>query len=294
MTATTGDITDSGTVTVGGEADFDSVAGAVNLDQLDVTGSIGVQAATSATLVNTTAVDWKASNVGTDLDVTATTGDITDSGTVTVGGEADFDSVAGAINLDQLDVTGSIGVQAATSATLVNTTAVDLKASNVGTDLDVTATTGDITDSGTVTVGGEADFDSVAGAINLDQLDVTGSIGVQAATSATLVNTTAVDLKASNVGTDLDVTATTGDITDSGTVTVGGEADFDSVAGAINLDQLDVTGSIGVQAATSATLVNTTAVDLESLECWHGFGRHRDDGGYHRQRHGDRWRRCLL
>ena len=265
VTATTGDITDSGTVTVAGNATFTSSAAAINLDQLDVTGSIELNAATSATIVNTGAIDLAASNVGTDLDVTATTGDITDSGTVTVGGEADFDSVAGAINLDQLDVTGSIGVQAATSATLVNTTAVDLKASNVGTDLDVTATTGDITDSGTVTVGGEADFDSVAGAINLDQLDVTGSIGVQAATSATLVNTTAVDLKASNVGTDLDVTATTGDITDSGTVTVGGEADFDSVAGAINLDQLDVTGSIGVQAATSATLVNTTAVDYESL-----------------------------
>ena len=264
VTATTGDITDSGAVVVGGDACFEATAGAINLDQLAVTGSIGVIAATSADIVNTTAVDLKASNVGTNLNVTATTGDITDSGAVVVGGDACFEATAGAINLDQLAVTGSIGVIAATSADIVNTTAVDLKASNVGTNLNVTATTGDVTDSGAVVVGGEACFEATAGAINLDQLAVTGSIGVIAATSADIVNTTAVDLKASNVGTNLNVTATTGDVTDSGAVVVGGDACFEATAGAINLDQLAVTGSIGVIAATSADIVNTTAVDLKA------------------------------
>ncbi|MEL7498550.1 MAG: hypothetical protein AAFN77_13135 [Planctomycetota bacterium] len=264
VTATTGDVTDSAAVIVGGDACFEATAGAINLDQLDVTGSIGLVAATSATIVNTTAVDLKATTVGTDLDVTATTGDVTDSAAVIVGGDACFEATAGAINLDQLDVTGSIGLVAATSATIVNTTAVDLKATTVGTDLDVTATTGDVTDSAAVIVGGDACFEATAGAINLDQLDVTGSIGLVAATSATIVNTTAVDLKATTVGTDLDVTATTGDVTDSAAVIVGGDACFEATAGAINLDQLDVTGSIGLVAATSATIVNTTAVDLKA------------------------------
>ena len=264
VTATTGDVTDSATVTVGGMAQFNAPAGAIDLDQLDVTGSIGLASLTSATITNTTAVDLKASTVGTDLDVTATTGDVTDSATVTVGGMAQFNAPAGAIDLDQLDVTGSIGLASLTSATIINTTAVDLKASTVGTDLDVTATTGDVTDSATVTVGGMAQFNAPAGAIDLDQLDVTGSIGLASLTTATITNTTAVDLKASTVGTDLDVTATTGDVTDSATVTVGGMAQFNAPAGAIDLDQLDVTGSIGLASLTTATITNTTAVDLKA------------------------------
>ena len=263
VTATTGDITDSGVVTVGGMAQFDAAAGLIDLGDLDVTGTIGLTSLTSATIVNTTAVDLAASTVGTDLDATATTGDVTDSGTITVSGDACFTATVGAIDLDQLAVTGSIGLTSGTTATVV-TTSVDLKTSNVGTDLDVTATTGDITDSGVVTVGGMAQFDASAGLIDLGDLDVTGSIGLTSLTTASIVNTMGVDLSTSMVGTDLDVTATTGDITDSGVVTVSGMAQFDAPAGLIDLGDLDVTGTIGLTSLTSATIVNTTAVDLSA------------------------------
>ena len=264
VTATTGDVTDNGLIDVEGMGQFNAIDGAINLDQLNVTDSIGLTSLTSATIVNTTAVDLKASDVGTNLNVTATTGDITDSGTVSVGGVAQLNATAGAITADQLDVTGSIGLQSLNDATIINTTAVELSASTVGGDLDVTATTGDVTDNGLIDVEGMGQFNAIDGAINLDQLNVTDSIGLTSLTSATIVNTTAVDLKASDVGTNLNVTATTGDITDSGTVSVGGVAQLNATAGAITASQLDVTGSIGLQSFNDATILNTTAVELSA------------------------------
>ncbi|MEQ9407589.1 MAG: hypothetical protein RIK87_07665 [Fuerstiella sp.] len=264
LTSATGNISDSGTVNVTGMAQFNAAAGLIDLNQLNINGSIGVTADTSATLVNASTVDLKASTVGTDLVVTANAGNITDSDTVNVGGMAQFNAAAGLIDLNQLNVTGSIGVTALTTATLVNTSTVDLKASTVGTDLVVTANSGNITDSDTVNVGGMAQFNAAAGLIDLNQLNVTGSIGVTANTSATLVNTSTVDLKASTVGTNLVVTANSGNITDSDTVNVTGMAQFNAAAGLIDLNQLNVTGSIGVTALTTATLVNASTVDLKA------------------------------
>ena len=259
-----GDITDSGVVDVDGMAQFNAVAGSITLDQLDVFGSISLNSLTTATIVNTTSVDLKASTVGTDLVVTATAGNITDGGVVDVNGMAQFNAAAGSITLDQLDVFGSIGLNSLTTATIVNTTSVDLKASTVGTDLVVTATAGNITDSGAIDVDGMAQFNAATGSITLDQLDVSGSIGLNSMTTATIVNTTSVDLKASTVGTDLVVTATAGNITDRGVVDVNGMAQFNAAAGSITLDQLDVSGSIGLNSLTNATIVNLTDIDFKT------------------------------
>ena len=264
VTATAGNITDSAGVIVAGMAQFTAAAGTVTADQLDVTGSIGVTSQGNATIVNANSVDLKASNVGGDLDVTATAGNITDSAGVTVAGMAQFTAAAGTITVDQLDVTGSIGVTSQGNATIVNANSVDLKASNVGGDLDVTATAGNITDSAGVIVAGMAQFTAAAGTVTADQLDVTGSIGVTSQGNATIVNANSVDLKASNVGGDLDVTATAGNITDSAGVTVAGMAQFTAAAGTITVDQLDVTGSIGVTSQGNATIVNANSVDLKA------------------------------
>ena len=57
----------------------------------------------------------------------------------------------------------------------------------------------------------------------------------------------------SNSTTDPTATATTGDFTDSGAVTVGGMTQLNAAAGAIDVDQLDSAGSIGLTAATTAS-----------------------------------------
>ena len=283
-TATTGSITDSGTITVAKNTRFETVVAdeTITLDRLSVTGTIGLfthGGNGDATIVNSTQVDLAASDVGSNLDVTATTGGIVDSGTVTVAGDARFDSVeSGAdILLDQLDVTGTITfttVGPCGDVTLVNTTAIDLAASVIDGALSVTATTGSITDSGTITVAKDARFETLTAddTISLDQLNVSGTIGLFTQGSngnASIVNTTQVDMSASDVGGNLNVTATTGGFGDSGTVTVAGTSDFTSHESAADvlLDQLNVSGSISVLTTGpngDATLVNAVGIDFAS------------------------------
>src|SRR5262249_10095918 len=152
-------------------------------------------------------------------------------GTVTVGGNASFTTQGSNddINLGTLAVTGTIAANttgATGDATLVNATAVNLAASTIGGNLAVTGTLGSMTDSGLVTVGGTGAFTTSANnaSITLDSLAVAGQMTpttTGAGANVTLVNATGVNIGAWTVGGNLSVTAATGNITDSGTVTVG-------------------------------------------------------------------------
>ncbi|MFN0131068.1 MAG: beta strand repeat-containing protein, partial [Phycisphaerales bacterium] len=281
-TATTGNLTDSGTLTIGGNATF-TTSGSnddITVNQLAVTGSIAANttgASGNATIVNGTGVDLAASSVGGALAVTATTGNITDSGTVTVGGNATLTTgqANDDITANQLAVTGTVAANttgATGNATIVNATTLDLAASSVGGNLTATATTGNLTDSGTLTVGGNASFTTSNSNddITANQLAVTGTIAANtsgATGNATLVNTTALNLAASGVGGDLSATAATGNLTDAGTVTVGGNASFTTSQSDddITVNQLAVTGAVAVNTtggSGDATIVNGAALDF--------------------------------
>jgi len=225
---------------------------------------------------NGQAIDLGAVNIPGNLGITAS-GNITDSGVVSVTGNSTFTTTApdATITLDRLSSTGPISVNTTGSngnATVTNSTAVNLAASQVGGNLNVTANTGNITSSGTVTVGGNSSFTtSASGAdITLDKLANTGTIAVNtngSGADAAIANSSAVNLAASSVGGGLNVTATTGNITDSGTVTVGGNRTFtiSQTDADITLDQLSGTGSISMNtpgAGGDANLANPTAVNL--------------------------------
>ncbi|HHJ15163.1 MAG TPA: filamentous hemagglutinin N-terminal domain-containing protein, partial [Gammaproteobacteria bacterium] len=281
VTATTGNIIDSGVTTVGGTASFTtSAANAdINLAQLAVTGAIDVNtngATGNATLVNATAVDLAASSVGGNLDVTASTGNIVDSGTATVGGTASFTTSAAnaSINLAQLAATGAIDVNtngATGNAAVVNATAVDLATSNVGGNLDITATTGSITGSGALTVGGNSTFTAPdAASITLANAGnaFTGSVQFLSAgtlANVTVVNTTALDLQALTLTGNLD--ATGAGLTQSGALTIGGTTTL--AAGAGNDITLatagnDFTGGVGITSGNNVTLVDSNDIDLSA------------------------------
>ena len=173
----------------------------------------------------------------------------------------ELNAVVGSIDVDQLDSAGSIGLTAATTATVVNATGIDLKASSVGTDLTATATTGDITDSGVVSVGGMTQLNAAAGAIDVDQLNSTGSVGISSFGNANLVNAVALDLKASNVGGNLTITASAGDITQSDAATVAGTSSIHALAGSITLT--DANNDFVGQVTASGNSVEL--VDLNEL-----------------------------
>ncbi len=284
----TEDITDSGTVQVLGTSSFTTMAPNADIDlgTLAATGAVTLATATptgDVNIVNATALNLAASTVFGSLTVTATTGNITDSGIVTVtAGNASFTTaqVNSTIALDTLDVTG-VGSSIAAStngviadATLVNSSAVDLATSTVGRNLDVTATTGDITDSGPVTVQGMAQFTTSAAdaSVDLGTLAVTGMIGVStngATANATLVNATAIDFKATTVGGDLTATATAGGITDAAPLAITGNSSFTVAGGnSITLDDTsnNFVGTVGFASSGDGKILNVKIVDGSALD----------------------------
>ncbi|MFN0132115.1 MAG: beta strand repeat-containing protein, partial [Phycisphaerales bacterium] len=247
-TATTGTITDTGTIAVTGMTTLNAIGagGAINVDQLASTGAVGLNTIGNATVVNAGALDLKASTVGMDLSATSTNGGITDSGTVTVAGNAAFNAASGIsdANLDTLAIAGQVFLSIARDAFITNASDLTLGLGTVGRNLNATATTGILTDGDVLTVGGTASFATQAtGAlINLDQLAVAGTISLSTVGmmgSATIVNATGVELGSVTVGGDLRVTATTGNITDTGLVVAQGDATFATLepSGQIDLDQ---------------------------------------------------------
>jgi len=244
LTLTSGNasgITDSGTVTVGGNlvATTDAANGVITMDGLRVDGTVQLTTHGSgdATVVNDAGLTFLASTVR-NLAATATTGNIVDSGVLTVAGTSSFTTSqnnAGITLNNTIVLTGTVALNTSgsTGNALVDNgiTALNLVASSVGGNLTVTSgNASGIIDSGTVTVGGNliATTDAAHGVINLGTLAVDGTVQLTTNGSgdATVVNDNGLTFAASTVGRNLVATATTGDIVDSGVLTIAGTSSF--------------------------------------------------------------------
>jgi hypothetical protein len=211
-------------------------------------------------ITNDTALNLEGTVTGT-LDATATTGGITDSGILSVSGNATFtDSANAGITLDTLQADGNVIISGGDTA-ITNDTALNLEGTVTGT-LDATATTGGITDSGILSVSGNATFtDSANAGITLDTLQADGNVIISGGDTA-ITNDTALNLEGTVTGT-LDATATTGGITDSGILSVSGNATFtDSANAGITLDTLQADGNVIISGGDTA-ITNDTALNLE-------------------------------
>ncbi len=242
-------------------------------------GDLTITSASTANVTDAT-LTFAASNVTGNLTANSRTGDLTDSGMLTVGGNASFTtSQADAdINLDTLAVTGTIAIQTSGTtgnATLNNAGGVDLAASTVNGELSVTSN-GTITDSGTLDVTGAVSFvtrdnspanimldesASKFGAITARTLNTAGDTVVAGAIA--IAENAAMDLA------DIDTTSTAsftanGAITDSGAVIVGGQTTL--AAGAANNITLDDPGndfnSVAITNGNDVTLVDLNGIEL--------------------------------
>ena len=286
VTATAGDITDSGNVSVTNAATFNANAAGANiiLDSAGNTfnGTVDFNSTgglNNVTIVDTTALDLQATTVGGALNITAA--GITDSGTLTVTGTTTL--AAGAGNDITLDEAASnystVAITSGRDVAITDANALDLGASTVSGALTVTATAGDITDSGNVSVTNAATFNANAAGANiiLDSAGNTfnGTVDFNSTgglNNVTIVDTTALDLQATTVGGALNVTTSAGDITDSGNITVTNAATFNANGAGSNII-LDSAGNTfnGAVNFTSTgglnnlTIVDTTAFVLQTL-----------------------------
>src|SRR5262249_62108443 len=112
-----------------------------------------------------------------------------------------------------------------------------LEASSVGGNLTVTDTVGNLTQTGALTVGGTSSFTTSANNATIT-LTNTGNLLTGAASlntsgasgNASLTNNKATGLGASNVGGNLTVTDTVGNLTQTGALTVAGTSSFTTSA----------------------------------------------------------------
>ena len=208
--------------------------------------------------------------LGGDLNITATTLDITDSGSVDVTGDSTFTAATGRdITLDNSASTfdGTLSFVALSGVlndvTIVNDTALDLQLLSIGGNLN--ATGAGIAQSGTLTIVGTTSLTST-GAGNDILLAGTNDFGtslslttdVAAGSDATLIDTTSVSLAASSIGGLLDLTATGIDI--AGAVSAG-SLDLGASGGALT----DTTGSLSIAGNAALTVTGTSVLTLDNV-----------------------------
>ena len=275
-TATTGDITDSDTLTVSGASVFtlgsdgsniilDSAANAFSGAVTLKAGSSGGQTFGNIVFVDSGAIDFDSAasadgdlfldggtdnTVGGTLSVTATAGGITDSATIAVTGDLTLNDVATAgITLDTLEADANVILTAAGNTAITNDAALALQGAVTGT-LAATATGGGITDSSNLSATGNVTLNDVATAgITLDTLEADANVILTAAGNTAITNDAALALQGAVTGT-LAATATTGGITDSSNLSATGNVTLNDVATAgITLDTLEADANVILTAA---------------------------------------------
>ncbi len=260
-----GAVTDSGTLNVTGTASVDARTNAITLDE--TTNDFGTVELTGSdvTVVDSDDIDLGASTVTGDLEVMAG-GDVTDSGVVMVTGMAQFTVPdAGNITLDSVTSNYAGNVTFSSGGTLNNVAIVDNSdfgiqdGLNVTGNLNITARSADLTQYGEIIIGGT--LNAAGRDITLDNASNDFTTVQLMGRDVTVVDSDAVDLGASTVSRNLNVTAG-GAVTDSGPLNVTGTASVDAGTNAITLDE--TTNDFGTVELTGSdvTVVDSDDIDL--------------------------------
>ena len=273
-------ITQTGAITTGGAATFNGGAAAIDLTNAgnDFAGAVSLNnsGANDASVTDADGLDLGASTVGGALAATATAGDISNSGTLTVAGTSTFTADAAGANIavDNASnaLTGAVtfaGAGGLNDVTVVDTTALELQSGlAVGGNLDVTAA-GITQAAGGITVTGTSAFDAGAAAIDLTDAanDFTGAVSLtnSGANAVSVTDANAIVLGTSSVGTGL-LTVNAVGITQTGAITTGGAATFNGGAAAIDLTNAgnDFAGAVSLNnsGANAVTVTDANAIEL--------------------------------
>ncbi|WP_164115409.1 hypothetical protein [Sphingorhabdus sp. Alg239-R122] len=243
VNATSGDIAGTGTITVGGAIDL-TATGNVGFGDLDAQGGdFTVDAGGDVSFASATGSNDVIMNAGGAIgggDITAAGTAMLDAADIAVGNvNADMiDFTSGAdILFDGLTSPNAIALSAANGTIGANTGNGDIDS---GGDVDLAA---QVINVGDVTSGGSVSADASAGDATFGTVDAANDITVSATGTPTLANAisggntditgASVTLSNGDIGGDLTLNATAGDVDANGAVTVAGGID------------LDATGNIG-------------------------------------------------
>ncbi|NKB37752.1 MAG: filamentous hemagglutinin N-terminal domain-containing protein [Gammaproteobacteria bacterium] len=296
--STNGDLTDSGTITVGTTTNIDTGGNNVSLDNgdglNDFGGDVTLNNVDNVLIEDSNAIQFATSTIGGTFDVTAG-GDITDSGTLTVTGVTTLDAGGNDVILDDVnnDFMDTVNVSNTNNLTIDDTNALTLGTVSTANNADIDAG-GAVDFTGVTTVGGTLNVDTTvngAGGAITDiggQLLITGTTTLDAAANdivldnpandfggaVTITNASNVDIQdsdnidfgASTIGGTFDVTAG-GDITDSGTLMVTGVTTLDAGGNDVILDDMnnDFMDTVNVSNTDNLTIDDTNALTLGTV-----------------------------
>ncbi len=185
--------------------------------------ALAIVSANNVILQDLNALILGANNITGTLDVT-TGGALTDSGVIVVGGATTINAGANAVTLNTAGNNfNTVTLTNSGNATLVDTNAMVLGASNVTGTLNIT-TNGHLTQSGgaTTVTGATRLASGAANDITLDTFsNEFSTVGITTGNNVTLKDTSGLIVGASTVSGNFDVTAN-GNITQSGVITMEG------------------------------------------------------------------------
>ncbi|NQZ10320.1 MAG: S-layer family protein, partial [Algicola sp.] len=264
LTVTTGagNITQSGGLTVSGNATFDAGTFDVTLQESNNHFNSLSITANNASINEADDTNLNTVTVANNLTLTSA-GNITDTGVVTVGGVASFNAT-GSITLNSGNNFNTVSASSGGDVLLTDSNGIDLGVINA-TNLTVSA--GDsITNSGAIDVGGLTIL-SAANNASITLNDTGNNFGTVSVTSegnaVSLVDINEIDLATMN-SASLSVT-TNGNISQSGSLNITGAADFNAGTADVILTNAGNTfGTLSIT-ANNANVSEEDDTDLESV-----------------------------
>jgi hypothetical protein len=251
LTLVSRDSMNLGGANIAGSLNMSSTQGTVSFGQATVTGSL------TATTVGQQ-VDLGSAIVGGNLNVQTQGGDVVQqapsnnspNAAMRVAGATTIDAGTGNVTLPNIpnQFGGVVSLQAH-DVQLVGSNNLILGPSTITGNAQVTAATGSITQTASLSVAGTTTLTATQGDVTLDQANtLTQTVTVQAV-NANLSTNTALTLGASQVTGNLVATVATGDITQTGPLVVVGTSRLVTPVGNITLK--DVANSFGDRVSVS-------------------------------------------
>ncbi|MFM7111636.1 MAG: Ig-like domain-containing protein, partial [Planctomycetota bacterium] len=254
-----GAINQSGPLSVGQRAVFSGRStDDIRLDGANNFQTLAITQARNVVVRDTDAITLGNSFITGGLSVIA--GGAISSDALKVGGLASFTTGgAGALSLVANNDFASIAFSVGGDVTIRDTSDLNLVSGAAGGDLNVESA-GSLFDSGPVTVAGNASL--VAGSMKLANFAVAGAVAINSKGYALVQNASSLTVSSASVLGDLELVATTGNISNQGLVTVSGNASLAtrSPSGTISLNQVAVTGSISFTSAGDVFLQTSSPV----------------------------------
>jgi len=253
-----------GGANITGSLNMSSTTGTVSFGQASVTGDL-----TATT--NGRQVDLGSANVGGSLNVQTNGGNVVQQAPTTtnptsalhVTGTSTINAGTGNVTLPNIpnQFGGAVNLQA-NDVVLVGSSGLILGTSTVTGNLDVTAATGNVTQTGVMQVTGGSTFTATQGDVLLTQANTfIQSVSVDAA-NATVHSASALTLGASTVTGTLKVDVAQGDLTQTGPLTVGGTSAFNTLVGDVTLTDASNSFANPVSVDTAGKLTLTSGGPL--------------------------------